>query len=147
MVNLQYRIFTSEIDIIEWDWNKFKPRLFTNNGYCQLLMFCCHCPPCISPFHKNLRSQILVPSPYLPDISSDKSTDYLTALWLMFVYRQHLPAGGNHQVRGFMRAAEDGGGCGTPGPGHTLGRHLSWWQTSTPRLNLNHPHYFVTFRA
>ena len=31
-------------------------------------MFCCHCLPCISPFHKNLRSQILLPSPYLPDI-------------------------------------------------------------------------------
>ena len=25
MVNLQYRIFTSEIDIIEWDWNRFDP--------------------------------------------------------------------------------------------------------------------------
>ena len=40
--------------------------MFTNNGYCQLLMFCCHCLPCISPFHKILRFQFLVPSPYLP---------------------------------------------------------------------------------
>ena len=40
--------------------------MFTINVYCQLLMFCCHCLPCISPFHKNLRSQILLPSPYLP---------------------------------------------------------------------------------
>ena len=71
MVNLQCRIFTSEIDIIEWDWNKFQPHLFTNNGYCQLLMFCCHCLPCISPFYKNLRSQILVPSPYLPASRED----------------------------------------------------------------------------
>ena len=44
----------------------FKPYLFTNNGYCQLLMLCCHCLPCVSPFHKNLRSHIIVPSPYLP---------------------------------------------------------------------------------
>ena len=68
MINLQYKIFTSEIDIIEWDWNKFKPHLFTNNVYCQVLMFCCHCLHCISPFHKNWRSQILVPSPYLPEL-------------------------------------------------------------------------------
>ena len=68
MIILQYWIFTSEIDIIEWDWKKFKPYLFTNNGYCQLLMLCCHCLPCVSPFHKNLRSHILVPSPYLPGI-------------------------------------------------------------------------------
>ena len=58
MVNLQCRIFTSEIDIKEWDWNKFQPHLFTNNGYCQLLMFCCHCLPCVSPFYKNLGPQI-----------------------------------------------------------------------------------------
>ena len=44
--------------------------MFTNNGYCQLLMFCCHCLHCVSPFHKNLRSQLLVPSPYLPELSS-----------------------------------------------------------------------------
>ena len=69
MIILQYWIFTSEIDIIEWDWKKFKPYLFTNNGYCQLLMLCCHCLPCVSPFHKNLRSHILVPSPYLPATS------------------------------------------------------------------------------
>ena len=74
MINLQYKIFTSEIDIIEWDWNKFKPHLFTNNGYCQLLMFCCHCLPCVSPFHKNLRSQIFLPSPYLPE--------YVHIFWL-----------------------------------------------------------------
>ena len=66
MINLQYRIFTSEIDIIEWDRNKFKSHLFTINGYCQLLMFCCYCLSCVSPFHKNLKSQILVLSPYLP---------------------------------------------------------------------------------
>ena len=40
--------------------------MFTNNGYSQLLMLCCHCLHCVSPFHKNLRSQWLVPSPYLP---------------------------------------------------------------------------------
>ena len=72
MIILQYWIFTSEIDIIEWDWKKFKPYLFTNNGYCQLLMLCCHCLPCVSPFHKNLRSHILVPSPYLPGFYSDE---------------------------------------------------------------------------
>ena len=70
MIILQYWIFTSEIDIIEWDWKKFKPYLFTNNGYCQLLMLCCHCLPCVSPFHKNLRSHILVPSPYLPGLQA-----------------------------------------------------------------------------
>ena len=68
MVNLQYRIFTSEIDKIEWDWNKskFKPHLFIINDFCQLLMFCCFCLPCVSHLHKNLRSQIFMLSPYLP---------------------------------------------------------------------------------
>ena len=48
--------------------------MFTNNGYCQLLMFCCHCLHCVSPFHKNLRSQFLVPSPFLPVTASSAST-------------------------------------------------------------------------
>ena len=33
MTNVQYRIFTSEIDMIEWDWNKLKPHLLINNCY------------------------------------------------------------------------------------------------------------------
>ena len=44
--------------------------MFTNNGYCQLLMFCCHCLHCVSPFHKNLRSQLLLLSPYLPALAT-----------------------------------------------------------------------------
>ena len=60
--------------------------MFTNNGYCQLLMFCCHCLPCISPFHKNLRSQILVPSPYLPAFSVIVKTNGSVAALVVTVH-------------------------------------------------------------
>ena len=51
MVNLQYRIFTSEIDIIEWDWNKFQPHLFINNCYnsCKSVFIW------VSPFPKKIK--------------------------------------------------------------------------------------------
>ena len=42
--------------------------MFTNNGCSWLVMLCCHCLHCVSLFHKNLRSHILVPSPYLPGV-------------------------------------------------------------------------------
>ena len=51
--------------------------MFSNNGYCQLLMLCCHCLHCVSPFHKNLRSHILMPSPYLPAFITQASLKYL----------------------------------------------------------------------
>ena len=51
MVNLQCRIFTSEIDIIEWDWNKFKPHLFINNCYNS----CISVSIWVRPFHKKFK--------------------------------------------------------------------------------------------
>ena len=51
MVNLQYRIFTSEIDIIEWDWNKFQPHLFINNCYNS----CTSVSIWVSPFPKKFK--------------------------------------------------------------------------------------------
>ena len=51
MVNLQCRIFTSEIDIIEWDWNKFQPHLFINNCYNS----CTSVSIWVSPFPKKFK--------------------------------------------------------------------------------------------
>ena len=51
MINLQCRIFTSEIDIIEWDWNKFQPHLFINNCYNS----CTSVSIWVSPFPKKFK--------------------------------------------------------------------------------------------
>ena len=51
MSNLQCRIFTSEIDIIEWDWNKFQPHLFINNCYNS----CTSVSIWVSPFPKKFK--------------------------------------------------------------------------------------------
>ena len=62
MVNLQYRIFTSEIDIIECDWNKFQPHLFINNWYNS----CTSVSIWVNPIDKSFQPQIVCVHPIIP---------------------------------------------------------------------------------
>ena len=90
MINLQCRIFTSEIDIIEWDWNKFQPHLFINNYYNS----CTSVSIWVSPFPKkfkvsNTRAFSLTPWNYISIniniLHALYITWYLSVTFLQFI--------------------------------------------------------------